>query len=56
MISVMYDLTVGIFEHLNITDKTNMDQRVKYADRILIETVLNKYHVILSGCKETAKI
>ena len=35
MVKTMSELTAGIFEQLKITDNTDMDQRVKYTDRIL---------------------
>ena len=47
MVSAMHDLTVGIFEHLNIMAKTDVDQRVKYTEHILTGPTLKKYHAIL---------
>ena len=47
MVSAMHDLTVGIFEHLNIMAKTDVDQRVKYTEHILTGPNLKKYHAIL---------
>ena len=38
----MRDLTVGIFEHLNITYWENFDDRVKIIERILIGSELKK--------------
>ena len=51
----MRDLTVGIFYHLDITDKTDVDKRVKYTERILEVTAPNKCRAILLVCKETTE-
>ena len=51
----MLDLTVGVVEHMNITSKTDMDQRVNTTERIPTGTVLKKYREILLVCKEAMK-
>ena len=51
----MYGLTVGIFEHLIILAKTDVDQRVKYTENILTGPALKKYRDILLVCKDRAK-
>ena len=33
--SAMHDLTVGVFEHLNITSPMDVDKRLAYTQRIL---------------------
>ena len=43
----MCDLTVGLFEHLNITSKTDEDHILKYEERILTGHELKKYRAIL---------
>ena len=45
MVRVILDLMVGIFEHLNITAKNDVDQRVKYTERILPGPATKKYCV-----------
>ena len=55
MISAMRDLTVGVFEHLETTPEMDVDKIIKYTERILIVTVLNKYRQVLEECKDLAK-
>ena len=43
MISVMRDLTVGVFEHLDITSILDIDIRIRYMERILRGTDLKKF-------------
>ena len=52
VVHAIHYLTFGIFEHLNITAKTYMDQRVKYTECILTGPALNKYRSILLVCNE----
>ena len=42
MISMMRDLTVGLFEHLDIMFVIDVDLRIKYTERILIGPALKK--------------
>ena len=51
----MRDLTVGVFEHLEITSPMDDDKRIKYTQNILSVTSLKKYKQILVGCKESEK-
>ena len=53
MVNLMRDLTVGIFEHLDITAKTDVDKSVKYIYLILSGPVLKNNHEILLICKDT---
>ena len=55
MISMMRDLTVGLFEHLDIMSVMDLDPRIKYIEYILIVSVLNKYLQVLEECKESTK-
>ena len=55
MANAMHYLMVGIFEHLKITAKTDVDQRSKYKECILKGPALTKYQVIFLVCKETVK-
>ena len=48
MICAMHDLTVRLFEHLEITPNMDVYERIKYTHHILIVTEVNKYkHVLL---------
>ena len=47
VVNAMHDLTIVIFEHLYITSDTDVDQREKFTERILIAPSLNKYRTIL---------
>ena len=38
----MYDLTIGVFENLEITSPTDADKRLAYMQRILIRDALKK--------------
>ena len=47
MIRVMSNLTVGVFGHLDITSISDVDQSIKYTERILKVPALNKYPQVL---------
>ena len=47
VVNTMRDLTVGIFKHMNITAKTDIDKRVKNTERVLTRPLSKKYHDIL---------
>ena len=53
MVNVMCDIMVGIFEHMDITAKTDVDKRVNYKGKIMAVPALKKYHEILLVGKET---
>ena len=55
MVRVMRDLTSKMFEHLEITSPLDVDQSINYKQRLLRESALNKYKVVLTKCKELAK-
>ena len=55
MVRAMYDLKVGVFEHLEITSPMDADQRILYTQRILRGTDIKKYKQILEGCKVPIK-
>ena len=42
VVSTMRDLTVGVFEHLDIKSNLDIDKRIKYTERILIGTAPKK--------------
>ena len=50
----MCDLTVGVFENIEITYMLDMDQKVKLTEYILIGPALNKHHAPFMDYKETA--
>ena len=43
MVNAICDLTVGIFEHLNILAKTDVDKGLKYTYNVLEVPSLKKY-------------
>ena len=47
VVSVMQDLTIGVFELLEINFSMDVDQRVAYTEHILRGAELNKYKSIL---------
>ena len=55
MVCAMHDLTNRVFKHLKITFTLNVNERVKYTQRLLKGTVLKKYKTVLVECKELAK-
>ena len=55
VVNAMYDLTSGLFEHLEITSPMDVDKRVAYTQRILRGTALWKYKDVQLKCKQLAK-
>ena len=51
----MRDLTVGIFEQLEIILTTDADKRIAYTQRIFRGSALKKYREVLVTCKQLAK-
>ena len=55
VISVMRNLTTGVFEHLEITSHMDVDQRVAYTKRILRGDTLKNYIDVLVPCRHSDK-
>ena len=55
VINAMRDLTVGVFEHLEIILPTDIYKRLAYTQRILKVSALKKYQEVLVTCKQSAK-
>ena len=55
VINAMHDLTVGVFENLEIILPADVDKRIAYTQRILIVSALKKYREVLVTCKQSAK-
>ena len=55
VVRVMRNLTVGVFEHLEITSLIDVYQRISYTQHILWGAALNKYKTILVECKDSEK-
>ena len=55
MISGMSNLTVGNFDHLEITSPIDMDKRLAYKQRIIRGSALKKYRELLVTCRQSAK-
>ena len=53
MIITMRDITVGLCEHLELTSSVELYRRIKYTDRILMNSDLKKYIQVLLVCKDT---
>ena len=53
MINVMRNLMVGLFGHLDINSKLDLDIGIKYTKRILRVPALNKIRWFLLECKES---
>ena len=52
MISAMYYITVGVFEHIENTLVMDVNIRIKDTESILREPVKNKYRQVMDECKE----
>ena len=52
VVSAMWDITVGVFEHLDITPKLDIDKRVKYTERILTSPAIKKHCASLMDFKD----
>ena len=55
MIIVMHNITVVVFEYIEITFEKNVYKRIKCTDCILRVSALKKYIQVLEECKEQAK-
>ena len=51
----MRDLTVRVFEHLDITSPMEVYKSIAYTQRIMIGAALKKYKAVLRACKDFAK-
>ena len=51
----MRDLTVGVFDHLDIISPMDLDQKVAYTQRILRGYALKNYREVLVACRQSAK-
>ena len=51
----MRDLTVGVFEHLEITSIMDVIRRVAYTQRILKGAAINNYREVLVGSRHLEK-
>ena len=52
MVRAMRDLIVGVFKHLEITSKLDLDLRIKYTEQILRNSAPKKFLHVLLGCKD----
>ena len=52
VVSAMRNLTVGVFEHLEITSIMDVDQRVAYTQHTLRGAALKKYRYVIVECKQ----
>ena len=55
MVCTIRDLTVVVFQHIEITSPMDVDKSIKYMQRIFRVTALNKYKQVLAGCMVFAK-
>ena len=55
VISAIRDLTVGVFEHLDITSPMDVGNRLAYTQSILRGAALKKYQEVLVICRHSAK-
>ena len=55
MVNDISDITLGMFEHLNIIAKNDVDKKVKYIEYIITGPALNNYREILLVCKDMSK-
>ena len=51
----MRDLTVGVFEHLQITSPMDVDKRLAYTQRIIRGAALKNYQEVLVICRQLVK-
>ena len=54
VVHAMRDLTVRVFEHIEIISDMHADKSIKYMKHILIKTALKKHKQVLERCKESA--
>ena len=55
VVSAMCNLTIGVFEYLEITSPVEVDKGVAYAQRTLKGAVFKNYREVLVGCRRSAK-
>ena len=55
VIIAMYNLTVNLFEHLDITYPMDVNKRIAYIQRILRETAIKKYQEVMVTCTQLLK-
>ena len=55
VVGTMRDLTVGVFELLDITSPMYMDKRVAYTQCTLRGAALKIYREVLVACRQSAK-
>ena len=51
----MRDLTVGVFDHLEITYPMDVDKRLAYTQRILRGSALKRYREVLVAYRQSEK-
>ena len=51
----MRNISVGVFEHLEIASPMDADKRVAYTQRILRGSLLKHYRAVLVKCTQLAK-
>ena len=50
----MNNLATRVFGHPEITSKIDLDIRIKYTDKILSNSAIHQFKMVLLACKETA--
>ena len=55
MVHAMREITIRVFEHLEITSPLDVDKRMNYMQSLLRGSTLKKYKTILTECKENTK-
>ena len=52
VVNAIHELTSGVFEHLEITSPTDVDQRLVHMQCILRGFLLKEYNAVLIECKK----
>ena len=55
VISLMFNITGGVFEHLEITSPMDVEKMLSFTQRILKGAALKKYREVLVICRQSAK-
>ena len=55
VISATHNLTVGVFEHLDVTSPMDVEKRISYMQQILRGAALKKYLSVLVTCRQSEK-
>ena len=55
MVLAMREITIRVFEHLDITSPLNVYKRMNYMQSLLRGSTIKKYKTILTECKENTK-